>query len=289
MSKTPACRSGKASTENIAGSPNVECSKNGDRVTVLLIDDPALGVRRLRVNRPEARNAIDADVRAALRAALTAASQETAVRSLLIGSANGIFCAGGDLPSMIGLSSETADARMRESHEIAATIATFPKPVVVAVERFAIGAGAGMALLADYLIMADDAVLGFPFLKIGLVPDWGTTATLPLRIGFARAARILRSSETVKSSEALELGIADEVLPADQVEPRSIEQACNLAALPAAAFRSLKARLNGTQIQTALDEERVAQVSALSGPEFAEGYAAFIEKRSARFADLVSR
>ena len=252
-------------------------------MTVLLIDDPASGVRRMRIDRPNARNAIDAAVRAALRSALSDAAADPDVRVILFGSANGVFCAGGDLPSMVSLSEADADIRMRESHGIAATIGNFPKPVVAAVEKFAIGAGAGMALLADHLIMADDAFLSFPFLKIGLVPDWGITATLPLRTGIARAARVLRSGGTILAAQAVDTGVADEMAPADQIESIAIDRATALGALPAAAFARLKIRLRGQELQATLDAERIAQVQSLIGPEFREGYAAFLEKRSADF------
>jgi len=252
-------------------------------MTVLLMDDPAPGVRRLRINRPAARNAIDADVRAALLTEIPRAADDPAVRVLLFGSAGGIFCAGGDLPSMAGLTREAADARMRESHGIAAAIGTFPKPLVVAAERFAMGAGAGLALLADHLILADNAVLGFPFMKIGLMPDWGTTATLRLRAGHVMATRILRTAANIPAAEALATGIADEIIPLEQIEQVSIERASALALLPATAFARLKMRLRAPDLLRALDEEREAQVECLSGPEFAEGYDAFLARRAPDF------
>jgi enoyl-CoA hydratase/carnithine racemase len=255
-------------------------------MTVLLIDHPAPGVRRLRIHRPEARNAIDAAVRAALRTALDDAAGDAAVRVLLFGSAGNTFCAGGDLPTMVGLSHDAADARLQESHGIAGTIAQFPKPVVVAVERFAVGAGAGLAMLADHLILAEDAMIGFPFLKIGLVPDWGITATLSMRAGYQAAARILRNAANVPATEALALGIADEVVPSERIEQHAIECAAALTALPAAAFGRLKSRLRSGDFQKALDEERAAQVASLTGPEFAEGYAAMAAKRSPDFRKI---
>lgn len=250
---------------------------------VLLIDDPSPGVRRVRIDRPRARNAIDAAVRSALRAAIDDAAHDPATRALLIASENGMFCAGGDLPTMIGLSAEAADTRLREGNAIVASLAAFPKPVIAAVEGFAIGSGAGLALLADDLILADDAYLGFPFLKIGLVPDWGTTATLPWRAGNAFAARILRTAGTVRAAEAIAAGVADEIAPAADIARVAIEHAEALAASPLEAFARLKARLRPHDLEAALDAERTAQVQCLLGAEFAEGYAAFTAKRMPDF------
>ena len=257
-------------------------------MSALLIDEPEVGVMRMRINRPEARNAINAEIRAALLKAVPAAALDPNVRVLLFASAGGTFCAGGDLPSMVGVSRDQADQRMREGHAVAAAIGTFPKPVVAAVERFAVGAGAGLALLADHVILADNAVLGFPFLKIGLSPDWGITATLKLRAGHVRASRILRNAETVAAAEAVEAGIADEMVAATDIERAAIERATTLARLPAAAFARMKTRLSPPDLLQVLDEERVCQVDSLTGPEFKEGYAALLAKRQPNFASPVA-
>jgi len=257
-------------------------------MNVLLIDEPAPAVRRLRINRPDARNAINAPVRAALLEELARAERDPAVRALLFASMGGTFCAGGDLPTMIGLSRDAADQRMRESHGLAAAIGTFPKPVVVGVEGFAIGAGAGLALLADHLILADNAVLGFPFMKIGLAPDWGISATLRQRTGHVLAARLLRTGANIAAAEALAHAIADEIVPAHDIEQVSIERASALAKLPSAAFSRLKARCRPADFLKVLDDEREAQVECLTGPEFAEGYAAMVGKRAPDFTVIRS-
>jgi len=255
-------------------------------MSVLLSDRPASGVLRLRIHRPEARNAMNGDVRAALLQTLAEAANDASIRALLFASSGGVFCAGGDLPTMVGLSREQADQRMRESHAVAAAIGTFPKPVVVAVERFAMGAGAGLALLADHLMLAENAVLGFAFLKIGLTPDWGTTVTLRLRAGHIHAARILRNAENISASAAMSFGMADEMVGMEEIEPLAIERAAALARLPAAAFARLKIRLRAPDLLRVLEEEREAQVAALTGSEFVEGYAALVAKREADFTLL---
>ncbi len=141
-------------------------------MTELLIDHPAPGITRLLINRPEARNAINAAVRQALYAALIAARDDPAIRAVIIGGAGGFFSAGGDLPSMVGIAPEAALARMQDGHRIVALLWTFPKPVIAAVERAAVGAAAGIAMLADRIVIGKTATLLFPFLRLGLVPDW---------------------------------------------------------------------------------------------------------------------
>lgn len=247
----------------------------------LLIDNPRPGLRRLRLNRPAARNAIDADLRAALRMAVTEAGADPAVRALLIAGTGGIFCAGGDLASLVGIDHAAALARMRDGHALVDQLWHFPKPVVAAVERYAIGAGAGLALLADRVVMGEDAVLGFPFLKLGLVPDWGLMETLPRRAGPPLAARLFLEGANLKAADALATGVADAVAPAGGVTEAALDMAEALAALPPAAFSRLKACLRSSAPD--LEAEAHAQADCLTGPEFAEGYAALKEKRAARF------
>ena len=239
----------------------------------LLVDHPAPYVRRLLINRPDARNAINAAVRDSLFSALTAARDDDAIRAIIIGGAGGFFCAGGDLPSMVGMVREAARDRMADGHRIVALLWTFPKPVIAAVERAAAGAGAGIALLADRVVMGQAANLLFPFLRLGLVPDWGLIQTVCLRAGQARASQIFLDGKP-------DLAIED-----DAVMPRAIEESERLAALPQQAFARLKIllRQNSGTDPLNLAKEAEAQVACLTGPEFVEGYAAFKEKRSPDF------
>ncbi|MFV3077051.1 enoyl-CoA hydratase/isomerase family protein [Niveispirillum fermenti] len=247
----------------------------------LLIDMPLPGVRRLRIDRPAARNAIDATTRAALRGAVAAAAGDPAVRALVIAGNGGLFCAGGDLASLSGLDYDAALARMRDGHGLVERLWHFPKPVVAAVERYAIGAGAGLALLADRIVMGSDAVLGLPFLKLGLVPDWGLMATLPRRAGWPLACRLLQDAGSLSAEAALAAGAADAVAAPDAVMHDALAAAERLAALPSAAFALLKARMRAGGLD--LPAEAQAQALCLAGPEFAEGYAALRERRPPRF------
>jgi len=250
----------------------------------VVLDNPAPRVRRIRIDRPDARNAIDDAVRAALLAAVGDAADDAAVRAVMIGGAGGLFCAGGDLPSLIGLDREAALARMRSGHAVVSAIWSCPKPVVAAVERFAIGAGAGLALLADEIVMGNSAIFAFPFLRLGLVPDWGLMGSLRLRAGWAAAGRIVRQGQPVKGEEAMSLGLADRLADDAAVMDEAIAAAVRMADQAPAAFARFKQAMRG-DAATALDlaAEAEAQADCIIGPEFAEGYAAFREKRDPGF------
>jgi len=254
-------------------------------VSEILIDHPAPAVRRLLINRPEARNAINAAVREALFAALIAAREDDTIRALIIGGAGGFFCAGGDLPSMVGITPDAALARMEDGHKIVALLWTFPKPVIAAVERAAAGAGAGIALLADRVIIGKTANLLLPFLRLGLVPDWGLVQTITRRAGPTAASRFFTDGKPITAEAAIAHGLADIAADDDAVMTAAIEHATQLAALAPDAFARLKNLLrqgNETDpLKLALEAQ--AQVACLTGPEFVEGYAAFKEKRAPNF------
>jgi 2-(1,2-epoxy-1,2-dihydrophenyl)acetyl-CoA isomerase len=254
-------------------------------MTELLIDHPAPGLRRLLINRPEARNAIDAAVREALYAALIAAHDEKSVRAIIIGGAGGFFSAGGDLPSMVGIGPSAARARMEDGHRIVSLLWTFPKPVIAAIERAAVGAGAGIAMLADRIVIGRNATLLFPFLRLGLVPDWGLIQTVSRRAGAIPAHRLFLDGKPINSQTAAAHNLADLIAEDDAVMTEAIAQAEQLAALPSEAFARLKHLLRHapTADPLNLSQEAAAQTACLTGPEFVEGYAAFKEKRAPNF------
>ena len=246
-------------------------------------DTPAPGVRRILIDRPEARNAIDGETRAALIAAVADARSDEVARALLLGGADGLFSAGGDLPSLVGLDRAAALARLQQGHELVTALWEFPKPVVVAVERFAVGAAAGLALLADEILVGRSAQFAFPFLRLGLVPDWGLMGSLKLRVGWSQAIRLLRDSAAVKGERALAIGLADRLVEDEKVMAEAIAAAEALAKLPRAAFATMKRLMRGDAAVLGLAEEAAAQAGRIVSDEFAAGYAAFREKREPRF------
>jgi 2-(1,2-epoxy-1,2-dihydrophenyl)acetyl-CoA isomerase len=250
-------------------------------MAVVVVDQPGPQIRRLSINRPEARNAINQEVREALFALLTEAREDPTVGALVLAGTGGMFSAGGDLPSLLGLSEAAALARMQDGHRIVSLLWSYPKPVVAAVERVAAGAAAGLALLADRLVMGQAATLLFPFQRLGLVPDWGLMQTVTRRVGLSHAARIFMNNSAVTGAEAAAIGLADQAVEDVQVMPQALAAATSLAALPMAAFARMKLALRDAAQPDPLNlaGEAAAQAACLTGPEFTEGYAAFREKR----------
>ncbi|MCP5150252.1 MAG: enoyl-CoA hydratase/isomerase family protein [Ectothiorhodospiraceae bacterium] len=243
------------------------------------------GVLRVAIDRPEKRNPMSPSVRDGLLAALEPALGDDAVRAVVLGSQGGFFCAGGDIESMRDLDGGVARRRMQGHHRLVRLLAACEKPVVAAVEGYAVGAGAGLALLADTIVLGAGATIGFPFFRVGLVPDLGLLYNLPRRVGPARARQLLLRAQMVKGEAALAMGLADELAEDGAVEQRALEIARELARMPPGAFGLAKRQLAlaPPDLDTALELETTAQSIAFLGAEFAEGRAAFLEKRKPRF------
>ena len=254
-------------------------------MTLVTVETVADGIRRIGLNRADKRNALNPSLRGALIEAFEAASGDDTVHAIVIAGNGGHFCAGGDIDSMEGLTPQTGRARMKVNHRMVHVLAETEKPVVAAVTGFAVGAGAGIALLADTVVLGDSATIGFPFFRIGLVPDYGILFSLPRRVGAARARQILLYARMMKGRDAYDSGLADELVDDDQVEARAVECARELAAMPPHAFAIAKRQLGlwPTSLEGALEMEAMAQAACFSTSEFVEGRTAFREKRAPNF------
>jgi enoyl-CoA hydratase/carnithine racemase len=255
---------------------------------VVLVDRPAPHVARLLINRPDKRNAIDHGVRQQLTEALGALLGDATVRAIVFGGVQGVFSAGGDVPSMVGLSEAQARERMQHIHVLCRLIAGAGVPVVSAIEGVGAGAAVGLALMGDRIVVGEGTKILFPFLRLGLVPDWGQLLTLPRRVGLPVARRILTGGAPVSGAEAHRIGLADTLVADAQVMATAVAQAGELALLPREAFSRMKARLNhpSSSLAEELAREETDQAVCLLGDEFVEGHDAYVNKRAADFVAL---
>jgi len=251
---------------------------------VLLVESPATGVRLLRINRPEARNALNLEVRTRLAAELAAAARDVDVRCVVIAGDERAFCAGGDIKEMAGAG--TVEMMQRGVLELWRAIAACPKPVIAAVRGLALGGGCELAMTCDMIVAGESARFGQPEIRIGIIPGGGGTQRLPRAVGKYRAMRYLLTGDPFPAREALEMGLASEVVPDDEVESRSVALAAQIAALSPLAVQQLKdVVLKG--MDAALDTGLALETKALhllfAGEDQKEGMAAFLEKRKPRF------
>jgi enoyl-CoA hydratase/carnithine racemase len=241
--------------------------------------------RVLTLNRPGARNAIDIPVRLRLLDELRRAADDPAVRAIVLTGAGGTFSAGGDLRSMEGAGPDEVRERLAPVHRAVRIIATCGTPVIAAVEGAAAGLGVSLAAICDHVVAAEDARFVAAFGKVGLVADGGLLWTLPQRVGMGRAKEMLVFGRTVPAPRAFEIGLADSLAPPGKALDAALElaaEAASLAPLSVAAAKRLLARADHS-LKRLLEAEREEQAALFGTADFAEGRAAFAERRAARF------
>ena len=234
------------------------------------------GVATVTLNRPDAMNALNTELKTALRDILTEAAEDTAVRAVVLTGSGRAFCVGQDLGEHarnLAAAAEGTDGvgavwtTVPEHYTpIATTLMTMAKPVIAAVNGVAAGAGAAFAFACDVRILADTAGFNLAFAAIGLSADSGSSWTLPRLVGLARAKELLLQPATIPAQRALELGLATQVVEQSAVLATAQELATQLAAGPTVAYGAIRRALAfsaGHGIEESLEHE--GEMMALTG------------------------
>jgi 2-(1,2-epoxy-1,2-dihydrophenyl)acetyl-CoA isomerase len=241
----------------------------------------------LRLNEPRSMNALSAGVREALTRDVHRLLDDAQVRCLLVTGTDGAFCAGGDIRSMDDRRPTDTRARMHRHYRgWASRLLRAEKPVVMAINGAAAGAGVSLALMGDIVIASRTAYFTTAFSKLGVVPDLGLLATLPRAVGMARARDMLLTSRKVPAEEALQMGLVARVTEPALLMPVALEAAQALANGPTVSLGLIKRLLQRAydhSIDEFLEAEGFAQAVAMTTQDFEEGLAAFKAKRKPQF------
>jgi 2-(1,2-epoxy-1,2-dihydrophenyl)acetyl-CoA isomerase len=253
----------------------------------LTTDGPAA---RILLNRPEALNAWNEQFGLDLLDGVRTVAGDASIRAVLITGAGRGFSSGADLKEQRRSGEDRLpdlSSRLEEIyHPVITTLREMPKPVVAAVNGPAVGIGCSLALAADLIVAAESAYFLLAFVNIGLVPDGGSTAFLPARIGYARAAEMAMLGERVPAAQALEWGLINRVVPDDRLETEAGQLLEKLANGPTRSYAGSKKLLNRrmyADLAGQLEAESGAQRDQGHSKDFIEGVKAFVEKRPARF------
>jgi len=258
-------------------------------VSDLVLSDVHERVMTLTLNQPQRRNALSMALLDALQDQVRGAERDATIRAVVLTGAGVAFSSGADLSEFSFESGEqppVADLLRGRLNPIVVRLRTMDKPVLAAVNGVAAGAGMSLALACDIRYAAESARFVLAFVGIGLVPDAGTFYFLPRLIG-PKALELAWTGQPVDAKSALELGMLNEVLPDGDVLSHTQAVAAKLARGPQHALALIKRGMNQAHelpLDRVLEMEAQYQAIAASEPDFAEGVAAFREKREPRFA-----
>lgn len=251
---------------------------------VVLVERPSEGVALLRINRPEARNALNMEVRRLLAQRMAEVADDEAVRCIVLTGNEKAFAAGADIKEMANAG--TIEMLQRGTLKLWRSIAACPKPVIAAVNGFALGGGCELAMTCDIIIAGESAKFGQPEVKIGIIPGGGGTQRLARAVGKYKAMRYVLTGDIMSARDAYEMGLVSELVADAQVEQRAIDMAKQIAELsPLAMEQAKEAVLRGmdASLDTGLALETKAIQILFSSQDQKEGMAAFIEKRKPKF------
>ena len=236
-------------------------------------------IRKIRINRPEKKNALTLAMYDAMAVAIEDAGTDASVRCLLIAGAPDIFCAGNDLNDFIAMARTGALGIpiVRFLH----AFARCEKPLVAAVSGAAVGIGTTMLLHCDQVIASDNAVLLTPFVSLGLLPEAGSSLIAPRLMGHARAFSLLVMGKSLSAEEAKAAGIVTTVVPVAELDAQSLAVAREIAALPPESVASARRLMRGSveEIIARIDEEVETFKTRLASPEAQKALATFLNRK----------
>ena len=243
------------------------------------------GIGTITLDRPPM-NALNVVIQEELREAATVFSTDEQVKAVIVYGGEKVFAAGADIKEMGEMSYVDMSARATRLSSAFDSIARIPKPTVAAITGYALGGGCELALACDWRIAADDAKLGQPEIKLGIIPGAGGTQRLPRLIGPAKAKEIIMTGRMVDAAEALAIGLVDKVVPAASVYTAAVAMMAQYAAGPAAALRAAKLAIDGgleIDIASGLALESHLFAALFATDDKREGMTAFVEKRKPTF------
>jgi enoyl-CoA hydratase len=259
----------------------------------LLIENFEPGIRVIRINRPDALNAINSEVLQELKNVLEAEASNVRTRVVVLtGAGNKAFIAGADIKEMKDKSVADGVQFAMLGHQVAKLLETMSKPTIAAVNGYALGGGTEMAISCDFILASEKAVFGQPEVSLGIIPGFGATLRLARFVGLPRAKELIFSGRRINAREAHEYGLVNSVYPEAEFFERVLDLARSIAvhSMPAVA-RSKQLLVEFSEavgLSYKTDAESLAFGQLFGTHDQREGMGAFIEKRKPHFEGLVA-
>lgn len=248
----------------------------------MLIESTDDATAILTLDQPARRNALAMPMRRAVVDAMERIEADPAIRAVVVTGSGGTFSAGGDISNMDAADLAAGRERFRITHQMVRLLVKSSKPIIAAVEGYAVGAGLSVALCCDTIVAAENSQFAAGFGRVGLVADLGLLHTLPLRVGQGRARQILLYGERIAAPDALAISLIDHVVPSGAALEAALARARlfhTMAPLPISMTKQFLA----AGLDAALDWERDTQSMLFLTADHAEGKAAFLGKRTPEF------
>ena len=242
------------------------------------------GVGILTINREDVRNALKAEIREEIAAALEAAEKDPEVRVVIItGAGEKVFSAGGDIKAM---AENTMWDILDRKLDVFAQIHHFAKPTIAAINGLALGGGCELAMACDFRVGSENARLGQPEINLGIFPGGGATQRLQRLVGVGRAKELIFTGDIIDAREAERIGLLNKIFPAKELMAKTMEIAKKICSKGPLALKMAKMSINmgmETGLNIGLGYEKLARTLVHGSEDRVEGMRAFIEKRKADF------
>jgi enoyl-CoA hydratase len=246
-----------------------------------------VGVLVITIDRPKVLNALNAQTVAELGEAFDAARDDASVKAIILtGGGEKAFVAGADIGELATMTPVTGKAIAEKGQRIFGSIERFPKPVIAAINGFALGGGCELALACHIRIASEKAQLGLPEVTLGIIPGYGGTQRMARLLGKGKALELILTGDRIAADEALAIGLVNKVVPADQLMPTAEAMARKIASRgPLAVRAAIEAVMSGSEMPQAEGQLLEATLFGLlaSTEDMREGMGAFLEKRAAEF------
>ncbi len=245
------------------------------------------GIAAITINRPDALNALNLETILELSNSLEDAEKDESIRAIIItGAGDRAFSAGADLRMMKGASPVRGAELSGIGQSLTNQVEACSKPVIAAINGYALGGGIELAMACDIRIASETAQIGQPEINVGLIPGWGGTQRLPRLVGKGIAKELIFTGKRIDARTAEHYGLVNMVVPPDQLQTKVKELAVELASKPPIAIRFVKRLVNDsteTHPEAGLMEEAEAFGLVASTEDFNEGVTAFLEKRKPQY------
>ncbi|EKD53635.1 MAG: Enoyl-CoA hydratase-isomerase [uncultured bacterium] len=258
-----------------------------NKSAVLKVSQLESGILQLTLHRPDALNALNAELMDALYQALIKAKEDQKVKALLITGEGKAFCAGADIKQLAALDAKEGMAFAKYGQKVFRTLEQLGKPSLAAINGFALGGGCELAMAATLRIAASTAIFGQPEVKLGVIPGFGGTQRLARLIGKGRALDLCLTGRTIKAEAAHAFGLVSEVVSLDELLNRAKTILQGLTALAPVALSSIMTVIDcgyDLSLDDACEFEAVHFGLCCATADKKEGVSAFIEKRAAVFS-----